>query len=172
MTYNPRQVRELTTRSEHELVSASYDDSIGQLSSRALKSNIARTRRLRDKQRDLYQRQRLASRARTGTKQGSRPPSNARTGQKAQIFDETLSRFTQRLEALKAAERRPKKSAARKKGPPKPASRGSKGPKPPGARKTSGQAALRQKRRSPRMKAMQAHVSSRGRRKQARRDSR
>jgi hypothetical protein len=37
--------------------------------------------------------------------------------------------------------------------------------------KTRGQAALRQKARTPRIKAMQAHASSRGRRRQARRDS-
>lgn len=45
-------------------------------------------------------------------------------------------------------------------------------PLPRRAPKTSGQAALRQKARTPRMKAIQAHVSSRGRRAQARRDSR
>lgn len=169
MTYNTRQVRELTTRSELELVRASHAGSIGRLSARALKANIARARRLRDKQRDLYRRQRLASRARTGTKQGSRPPSNARTGQKAQIFDEALSRFRQRLAAVEAAER----SKLHKKVPSK-RPRGNAGPqpRPAGAGKTRGQAALRQKARSPRMKAMQGHVSSRGRRQQARRDSR
>ena len=169
MTYNPRQVRELTTTSELDLVRASHAGSIGRLSARALKANIARARRLRDKQRDLYRRQRLASRARTGTKQGSRPPSNARTGQKARIFDEALSRFRRRLEALEAAERgKPQKKVLSQR------PRGNAGPKPhpAGARKTSGQTALRQKARSPRMKAMQAHVSSRGRRRQARRDSR
>lgn len=169
MTYYPRQVRELTTRSELDLVRASYAGSIGRLSTRALKANIARARRLRDKQRDLYRRQRLASRARTGTKQGSRPPANARTAQKARIFDETLSRFRLRLEAVEAAERSKLQEKVLSERP-----RGNAGPKPrpAGARKTSGQAALRQKARSPRMKAIQAHVSSRGRRRQARRDSR
>lgn len=153
MTYNARQVRQLTSKSEQELVSASYQGAIGQLSEKALKSNIERTRRLRDKNRDLYRRQQIASRKSAGANQASHAPSNARTGQKAQIFDETLSRFTKRLDAMKS----------------------SKGPKKPPARhaaKKSGQAALRQKARSPRMKAIQAHVGSRGRRGQARRDSR
>ena len=153
MNYSARQVRELTSKSEWELVSASYQGAIGQLSEKALRSNIERTRRLRDKNRDLYRRQQIASRKRRGANSGSHAPSNARTGQKAQIFDETLSRFTKRLDAMKSG-----------KGPKKPPARG--------PAKKSGQAALRQKARSPRMKAIQAHVGSRGRRKQARRDSR
>jgi hypothetical protein len=155
MTYDRHQARQLSTASELALVSASYADSIGKLTKPALRANIARARRLRDKQRDLLRRQRLASRARTGTKHGARPDSNARTAQKAELFDQTLARYTQRLQALEAGERRA-------------------GPKrtPGGAGKKRGQAALRQKARSPRTKAIQAHVSSRGRRSQARRDSR
>ena len=111
-----------------------------------------------------------ASRARTGAKHGSRPGSNARTAQKAALFDEALSQFTQRLQAVEAAER----TKARKKAPSKRRASANKGPKPPppGSRKTRGQAALRQQARSPRMKAIQAHISSRGRRRHARRDSR
>ena len=169
MTYDRRQARQLSTASELGLISASYSDSIGKLSKRALKSNIARARRLRDKQRDLLQRHRLASRARTGTKQGARPDSNARTVQKAELFDEALARFTQGLQALEAGER----TKTRKNASPKLAAGAGKGPRPPGkAGRTRGPAALRQKARSPRMKAIQAHVSSRGRRRQARRDSR
>ena len=158
---NDRQVaRQLSSRSELDLISASYADSIGRLSKRALKSNIARARRLRDKQRDLYRRQRLASRARTGTKHGS----GARTAQKAGLFDEALSRFTQRLRALEAAGRRKTQKPAGKGPKPK--------PRPAGAPKRRAQSRLLQKARSPRMKAIQAHVGSRGRRRQARRDSR
>lgn len=172
MTYDRRQARQLSTRSEFELISASYPDSIAKLTKRALGSNIARARRLRDKQRDLLRRQRLASRARTGSKQGGRADSNARTARKAELFDEALSRFTRRLEALEAAERA---TPARKKAPPRRRPSTGKGPKRPArgaGSKGRGQTALRQKARSPRMKAMQAHVSSRGRRAQARRDSR
>jgi hypothetical protein len=169
MTYDRRRARQLSTQSEFELISASYSDSIGKLSKRTLQSNLARARRLRDKQRDLLQRQRLASRARTGSKHGARPDSNARTAQKAELFDETLSRFARKLESLEAAQGR----KAKKKAPSGPRAPAAKGPMPPrGAGKARGQAAVRQKPRSPRMKAVQAHVGSRGRRAQARRDSR
>lgn len=161
MADDPRRARELSSRSELQLISASYADAIGRLSKRDLKSKIARARRLRDKQRDLYRRQRLASRERTGTKHGAA----ARTRQKARLFEEALSRFTRRLQTLEMPARRSRMR--------KPAGKGPK-PKPrraaaPGRR---AQADLRQKARSPRTKAIQAHVSSRGRRRQARRDSR
>jgi len=166
MANDRRLARQLSTRSELDLISASYADAIGRLSKRALNSNIARARRLRDKQRDLYRRQRLAGRARTGTKHGTA----ARTAQKARLFDEALSRFTRRLKLLEAAERSKKsrKPAASKRMSVR------KGPEPrPGARPAeTAQAARLAKSRTPRMKAIQAHVGSRGRRRQARRDSR
>ena len=163
MPYDRRKIRELTTASEFELVQASSAATVRKLSPRALRSNISRTRRLRDKQRDLQRRQRLARRASIGTKFGGAE----RTAQKAEIFDRTLARFAKRLEQLEAKPLKAKPDAARKASP-------GKGPRPrvPGARRKSGQAALLQKARTPRMKAMQAHVSSRGRRSQARRDSR
>lgn len=160
MANDRRLARELGTRSEHQLISASYADAIGRLSKRDLKSKIARARRLRDKQRDLYRRQRLASQARTGTKHGAA----ARTRQKAQLFDEALSRFTRRLQSVEAPELKKAKKPAGK--GPKPKSRRA------GAPGRRAQADLLQKARSPRMKAIQAHVGSRGRRRQARRDSR
>ena len=142
MTVDPRQLRSITTAAEFALVRASSPAEIRKLSAPALKANISRTRRLRDKHRDLLRRQRLRSRARTGTKDGG----NARTAQKAQIFEKTLARFERRLDTMKAtATSKPRKS---------------------------GKTALRQKARTPRMKAMQAHIGSRGRRRQARRDSR
>jgi hypothetical protein len=170
MTYDRRRARQLSTQSEFELISASYSDAIGKLPKRALKSNIARARRLRDKQRDLLRRQRLASRARSGSKHGRRPDSNMRTAQKAELFEETLSRFTRGLEALEAAERRKASQPA----PSKRRAAPGKGPTPRGraAGKARGGGTLRQKARSPRMKAIQAHVGSRARRAQARRDSR
>jgi hypothetical protein len=99
MAFNRRQARALTTRSELDLVSASYPDALGKLSPRALKSSITRARNLRDKQRDLLKRQKLATRARTGTKVGG----NERTAQKAELFDQALARFTRRLNSLNKA---------------------------------------------------------------------
>lgn len=158
MTYDRRRIRKLTTSSEFGLVDASFAPAILSHSARILRSNIARARRLREKQRDLQRRQRLAHRDRVGTKQGAAQ----RTARKAEIFDETLARFTRRLRAMEAKPVQAKRA------------RGSKSPKPRvhAASRKSGHAALLQKARTPRMKAMQAHVSSRGRRSQARRDSR
>lgn len=129
----------LTRAPEARLVRASRAAELRKLSEPALRSHLSRARRLRDKQRDLLRRQRLASRTRTGSKHGG----NERTAQKAKLFEQALARFTERLDAMKA-----------------------------GKKRKTGQTALRQKARTPRMKAMQAHVGSRGRRKQARRDSR
>ena len=159
MANDPGLARELSTRAEFQLISASRGAAIDRLSKQELKSNIARARRLRDKQRDLYQRQRLASQARTGTKHGAA----ARTKQKAQLFDEALSRFTRRLRSVEAPERRKAKKPAGKGPKPK--------PRPANAPKR-GQSGVLQKARSPRMKSIQAHIGSRGRRRQARRDSR
>ena len=163
MPYARRRIRQLTTPAEFKLVEASSPAAIRKLSTGELRSNISRTRRLRDKQRDLHRRHRLARRERTGTKYGGAE----RTAQKAQILDRTLSRFVKRLEKVEAKPPEPKLKRARRASP-------GKGPKPRvhGAGRKSGQAALLQKARTPRMKAMQAHVSSRGRRSQARRDSR
>jgi hypothetical protein len=158
MAYDRRTIRELTTASEFGLVEASFAPAVRTLSPHRLRTSIARARRLRDKHRDLRRRQRLAQRERTGTKQGAAQ----RTARKAAIFEETLARFTRRLEALEVRPARVK--PARKTQPPKPAMHAS--------RRKSGPAALLQKARTPRMKAMQAHVGSRGRRSQARRDSR
>jgi len=76
MNYSARQARELTSKSEWELVSASNQGAIGQLSEKSLRSNIERTRRLRDKNRDPYRRQQIASRKRSGANPASHAPSN------------------------------------------------------------------------------------------------
>lgn len=163
MPYDRPRIRKLTTSSEFELVVASSAPAIRKLSPRALRSSISRARRLRDKQRDLQRRQRLARRERGGTKHGGAE----RTAQKAEIFDSTLERFTRRLREIQAQPVQARRKQAKR------APKG-KGPKPGvhAAGRKSGQAALLQKARTPRVKAMQAHVSSRGRRSQAKRDSR
>jgi hypothetical protein len=181
MTYDRRTARTLCTAAELELVLASFEPGAGRLSEARLKSAMARARRLRDKYRDLLRRQRLATRARTGSKLGSRPGTNARTAQKARLFEETLARFAREREARAAAARRAVR--AKRAGP-----RKAPAPKPPGlkprAQRTaaaprtgfvSEQALLasrRQRLQNMRAKAVQAHVRAQGRRNQARRDSR
>jgi hypothetical protein len=161
--------RRLSTAAELELLESSAGTALKELSESRLRANIARARRLRDKQRDLLRRQRLASRARTGTKHGARPDSNARTAQKGRLFEDAIARFEERLQALqKPAPPRKRRKAASRAGPPGAPKGPRGGARPPKA----GPRALLQKARSPRTKAIQAHVKSRGRRAQARRDAR
>jgi hypothetical protein len=102
--------RKLLTRAEFELFEASRRDGICTLGAAELKRKVERTRRLRDKHRDLYKRQRLAMRDLTGTKRGNSGAANARTKEKAAIFEDLLARFQARYERVTA----PPKPAAKK----------------------------------------------------------
>jgi hypothetical protein len=103
MAFNRNHARRLCTDAEYALFTASLGDELGELTLAQLRSKIQRTRKLRDKYRDLLKRQRLANRARTGTKKGDRVDSNARTSDKAKLFDEALGRFETRAAKLAAA---------------------------------------------------------------------
>jgi hypothetical protein len=103
MAYNRNQARALCSDTEYRLFEASLADNIGRHGPAALRSHVERARRLRDKYRDLHKRQRLATRARTGTKKGNAPERNARTEQKARLFDEVLGRFVRRREKLESS---------------------------------------------------------------------
>ena len=95
--------RKLLTSAEFELFEASRRDGICVLGAPELKRKVERTRRLRDKYRDLYKRQRLAMRDLTGTKRGNSGQANARTKEKAAIFEELRTRFQARYDRLTAA---------------------------------------------------------------------
>jgi hypothetical protein len=186
MTYDRRTPRALCSGAELELVPASFAADPAGSSPARLKSSIARARRLRDKYRDLLRRQRLATRARTGSKLGARPGANARTAQKVRLFEETLARFTQQLHKLETVARkiaRAKRPAARGAAPkiaaPKAQARGPKQPRRPPVVPHTGfvserarQASRRQRLQNLRAKSVQAHVRAQGRRNQARRDAR
>lgn len=114
MAFNRNHARPLCTDSEYTLFTASLADQLGELTAAQLRSKIQRTRKLRDKYRDLEKRQRLANRARTGSKKGDRPQTNARTADKAKLFDEALGRLEARAVKLAAAaEREGRKKAAK-----------------------------------------------------------
>jgi hypothetical protein len=85
MAFNRNHARPLCTDAEYKLFTASLADEIGTLTPVQLRGKIQRARKLRDKYRDLEKRQRLANRARTGTKKGNRPETNARTADKAKL---------------------------------------------------------------------------------------
>ena len=106
MAYNRNHARALCTESEFRLFCASLSDEITAHTRAQLRSKIERSRKLRDKYRDLFKRQRLTNRKLTGSKKGHRLDSNARTGDKAKLFSEALARFENRVEKLDAAARR------------------------------------------------------------------
>ena len=106
MAFNRNHARPLCTDAEYKLFTASLADEIGALTPTQLRGKIQRARKLRDKYRDLVKRQRLANRARTGTKKGNRPQTNVRTADKAKLFDEALGRFEAKAAKVAAAEQR------------------------------------------------------------------
>jgi hypothetical protein len=191
MAYNRSHARSLCSKDEYQLFAASLADSIDRLTPAQLRNKVQRSRRLRDKYRDLYQRQRLANRARTGTKKGGRADTNARTEAKAKLFDEALERFEARAGRLAAdAERKAQRAAAaealeaqpgerRKAGAKRAAmlgqrrSDGGKAAARAGYASESAHAAARSKlARDTRMGARKGHKSAAGKRSQARRDRR
>jgi hypothetical protein len=115
MTYNRLNARALCTPAELELVLLSFPDQVKTLTEARLKLKRTRARALRDKYRDLLRRQKLATRERSGSKLGRGPQTNARTADKAKLFDETLKRFEAQVVVVEAAARKAEKIAAARK---------------------------------------------------------
>ena len=97
---NPDRAQELCTADEWTLVQFSYPPDVNGFNAEALRDLIRRARRLRDKFRDLGQRQHLEA---VGKREpsGKRPAiGNAGTVEKARLFSETIQRFQARLDDL------------------------------------------------------------------------
>jgi hypothetical protein len=192
MPYNRTAAQKLLTTAELALFDAGNASAIVEHDRRTLAAKVERTRRLRDKYRDLYRRQRLATRERTGSKRGQSGVANERTKQKEMLFADLLARFQARLEKVVAAEKRAAErearrqaAAARKAGRtarkgPGAAARSPKAPARFGtASKRAARTAAKPRAAAPRAKtpsvrsiAIRAHVRSAGRRAQVRRDRR
>lgn len=204
MAYNRVQAARLLTASELQVFEASLGEALAALTAPRLNAQIKRARTLRDKAQDLLRRQRVATRARTGTKVGTSGVANERTAQKVQALDEALKRFETRQAKLEAAAARAADAAQRARerlaaeklrsrqaaARPKPAAKTAIGPAvalsdkapaagPRGGGKTVPPASpgalakgARQQRKFTGSQAIQAHVGARGRRQQAKRDSR
>jgi hypothetical protein len=183
--------RRLLTAAEFKLFEASRRDAICKLDARTLKLKVELTRKRRDKYRDLYKRQRLAIRDQTGTKRGNSGAANARTKEKAALFEDLRARFQAKLAQVTA----PPPRVAKKKAPPrriKPASpapgpRKTVSPKAPAAGRSvarssigtpgfmnegAGVAAKLGRAHRSRSTVINAHLRSQGRRNQAKRDRR
>lgn len=196
MAYNRIQAARLLNVRELEVFEASLSDRLGTLSERGLTTMIGRARTLRDKAQDLLQRQRVATRGRTGSKAGASGHENERSQQKAKALGEMLQRFETRLKQVEAAKERAerksasaqlrealqkkrgatvpaKRSAAAKRSPKAPAA----GPRASGKPDAGGSESARETRHAKAfqeagLSSVQGHVSSGVRRSQAKRDSR
>jgi hypothetical protein len=114
MAYNRVQVRSLLSDSETPLFESSLGASCKALGPIDLRHSLKRARTLRDKARDLLRKQRLATRARTGSKGGIGGVANERTAEKVTVFEEIIARF----EAEAARREAPaKESSARRRTP-------------------------------------------------------
>ncbi|MDQ3511152.1 MAG: hypothetical protein M3414_05625, partial [Pseudomonadota bacterium] len=94
------QALSLLTDPEMVLFAESRNPTLRSFNERELTRRIDRVRKLRDKSRDLLQRQRVSSRERTGNKGGKSGTANERTARKAEVLDDVLQRFESRLHAL------------------------------------------------------------------------
>ena len=197
MAYNRIQAAKLLTAGEMEIFLASLGDRLAGLPPARLRAMVVRARNQRDKYRDLYRRQRLETRSRTGRKGGRSGEANERTARKAQVFAEALGRFEKRLaraesarprgrgKPVPAASPRAQARKGRDAGAAKaPARHGNVSPKAPARGPSPSGAPLgptSERARAARHKmqflaagsrAVQGHVSSLGRHNQAKRDRR
>lgn len=100
MAYTLTQARPLLNAAELELFEQSRAEPVKQLTGAKLAGAVKRTRLLRDKYRDLYQRQTVA--VRTSAPGAVTGDDNERTQRKADILQEVLERYEARASALQA----------------------------------------------------------------------
>ena len=98
MAYTLTQARPLLNAAELELFEQSRTEPVKRLAPAKLASAVKRTRTLRDKYRDLYQRQTVA--VRTSTPGAVTGDDNERTQRKADILQEVLERYEARATLL------------------------------------------------------------------------
>ncbi|QCO67510.1 hypothetical protein E5843_06495 [Luteimonas yindakuii] len=103
----------LLNQKEMELYTDSRVNTLRQLDAKALTTRVGRARDARDRARDLVQRQKLASRDRTGAKRGASGMANERSKEKATLLGDILSRFEAQLRQVEREERKSAKAAER-----------------------------------------------------------
>ncbi|NLG58743.1 MAG: hypothetical protein GX538_01085 [Gammaproteobacteria bacterium] len=132
----------LLNKGEMTLYDESRHNPIRGFTAAQLETRIKRARAARDRSRDLAKRQKLSSRASTGSKRGTSGSANQRSLDKAAILADILDRFEARLKEVKQAGREESRATAKK----------------TSARKTAGskKSARRSERREGRQAARQA----------------
>ncbi|TWI04550.1 hypothetical protein IP90_00683 [Luteimonas cucumeris] len=109
MAMTRTQAQNLLNQAEMSLYTDSRINGLRGLTATELARRVERTRKARDRARDLLQRQRLASRERTGSKRGASGQANQRSKAKATLLADILKRFETQLKLVQKQE----KSAAR-----------------------------------------------------------
>lgn len=99
MAISAARARQICTKAELDLVLQSTTTHIGKLDTKQLKGAVRRARTLRDKWRDLANSQTRGTKANNPDKLGD---ANARSTEKATLFDEALARFEKRLSKVDA----------------------------------------------------------------------
>jgi hypothetical protein len=187
MPYTRAIATKLLTATELTLFDAARRGEMTSHSAPQLRVKIGRSRRLRDKYDDLYRRQRRSTRQATGAKAGPVGDANMRTRQKSELFADLLTRFETRLATLEAFEARARAHAAKRQLRASKAPKASLSPVPSRKRVAAAKVTsppanfMSEAARGANARALpvrtgsvsvHAHVSSRGRRNQAKRDRR
>jgi hypothetical protein len=168
--------RKLFTAAEWALLRSSAPSRIKALTAARLKDLIGRARRMTDKYRDLARRQLRDRKRRTGM--GTFPERQARTQRKARLLGEAAGRFETCLKRLERGVRRTPRLPAR---PPRPARPATAVQREALRREQQRRQAAAQGARAvgvtkqfqqSRLRTIQAHLRSAGKRRQGRRDSR
>lgn len=102
MAYTLTQARVLLTAAELAIFDQSRAGPVKELTAARLRGKVTRARALRDKYRDLYRRQTVATRKTAAGKRAAAGGDNERTAKKATVFEEVLARFEARLAHLDA----------------------------------------------------------------------
>jgi hypothetical protein len=191
MAHTKSAARKLATQAELPLLESSFPPALKDVTPGRLKQKITRARKLHNKYRDLAEQQRGEARGKRQAKSTRPAKGNANTVIKQEMFAEALARFEAALEKLeaKAAKELARKEKAATKAAAKSAKPAKKAAKKTGTAtkratskaKTTARKAVSRTSLGARKAAKvarsgntkhQGHVSSRGRRRQAKRDSR
>jgi hypothetical protein len=190
MTLDWRKARALCTKAEYALVSTTRPTFLRGMTPRLVRLKVSRARGLRDKFRDLADRQAREAKGRLPPRGRHPYRGNARTSEKAELFDEVLRRLEARAAELEAkaaaletkAAAPSRARAAAHKPAPRPAAptrraraRRAKAPTATAvasARRQAMDARKDTKLQGSHVPRLHGHVSSRNKRNQARRDAR
>jgi hypothetical protein len=101
----------LLNKGEMQLYDDSRQNALRGFTASQLETRVTRARSARDRSRDLLRRQKLSSRASTGSKRGTSGAANQRSKDKAEVMADILKRFETRLKEAKKIEKEAAKSA-------------------------------------------------------------